>query len=153
MEEIVNIRVKQQVNIALTHRNGPIVTPIHDTPLNSPVLVWREENAGCSGNWTGPFKLLRINGETCCIELSSGPTDVAQYADIGHESGPVRTRTGSGSAPRARRWNWGSHTVYRHRPRIAPELGPVRTRTGSGSVPHTRRWNWGPEANRGRTTL
>src|SRR5580692_7635500 len=75
MEEIVNIRAKQQVNTALNHRNGPIVTPIHNTPLNSPVLVWREGNTGRSGNWTSPFKLLGIDGETCRIELPSGPTD------------------------------------------------------------------------------
>ena len=75
MEEITKIRAKQQVNTALNHRNGPSVTPIHDTPLNSPVMVWREGNTGRSGNWTGPFKLLEINDETCHVELPSGPTE------------------------------------------------------------------------------
>jgi hypothetical protein len=39
------------------------------------MLVWREGNTGQSGNWTGPFKLLGIEGETCRVELPSGPTD------------------------------------------------------------------------------
>ena len=75
MEEITKIRARQQVNTALNHQNGPSVTPIHDTPLNSPVMVWREGNAGRSGNWTSPFKLLEINDETCHVELPSGPTE------------------------------------------------------------------------------
>ena len=75
MEEITKIRARQQVNTALNHRNGPSVTPIHDTPLNSPVMVWREGNTGRSGNWTGSFKLLEINDETCHVELPSKPTE------------------------------------------------------------------------------
>ena len=38
-------------------------------------MVWREGNTGRSGNWTGPFKLLEINDETCHVELPSGPTE------------------------------------------------------------------------------
>jgi hypothetical protein len=75
MEEITKIRAKQQVNTALNYRNGPSKTPIHDTPLNSPVIVWREGNTGRSGNWTGLFKLLEINDETCHVELLSRPTE------------------------------------------------------------------------------
>jgi hypothetical protein len=56
-------------NTALNHRNGPSVTPIHDTAINSPVLVWIEGQTGRSGSWTGPFKLLGIDKETCHIEL------------------------------------------------------------------------------------
>ena len=31
--------------------------------------MWRE-----SGNWTGPYRLLAVEDETCCIQLPSGPT-------------------------------------------------------------------------------
>ena len=40
--EIIKLRAKQTVNSALYHRNGPDTTPIHNLPLNSEVLVWRE---------------------------------------------------------------------------------------------------------------
>jgi hypothetical protein len=70
MTEVRKFRAERQVADALNTRNGPIVTPIHDLPLNSDVLVWREGK-----KWTGPFKLLGMDGETCKIELSSGPTN------------------------------------------------------------------------------
>ena len=60
--EIVKLRAKQTVNSALHHRNGPDTTLIHDLLLNSEVLVWRE-----SGNWTGPYRLLAVEGETCRV--------------------------------------------------------------------------------------
>ena len=75
MDEIAKIRAKRQINDALNQRNGPSVMPIHDVPLNSPVLVWREGNAGHSGKWTGPFPLLGINRETCHVQLPHGPAD------------------------------------------------------------------------------
>ena len=45
------------------------MTSVHNLPLNSEVLVWRE-----SGNWTGPYRLLAIENETCYVQLPSGPT-------------------------------------------------------------------------------
>jgi hypothetical protein len=69
MAEIVKLRARQTVNSALHHRNGPDTTSVHDLPLNSEVLIWRE-----SGNWTGPYRLLAVEGETCRVQLSSGPT-------------------------------------------------------------------------------
>jgi hypothetical protein len=75
MTEVIKIRSKIQVQDALNHRNGPSVSPIHDLPLNSDVLVWREGNTGQSGHWDGPFKLLGIDRETCKVQLPSGPTD------------------------------------------------------------------------------
>jgi hypothetical protein len=75
MIEVRKFRAERQVADALNTRNGPIVTPILDLPLNSDVLVWREGNANQRGKWTGPFKFLGIEGETCKIELPSGPTD------------------------------------------------------------------------------
>jgi hypothetical protein len=59
MEEVSRIRARTQVNKALHERNGPSVTDVHDLPLNSPVLIWREGNTGRSGHWTGPYPLLR----------------------------------------------------------------------------------------------
>jgi hypothetical protein len=49
--EIQKIRAKRQVSDALHTRNGPSTTTIHDLPLNSDVLVWREGNAGQTGSW------------------------------------------------------------------------------------------------------
>jgi hypothetical protein len=91
MEEVSKIRAKRQVNNALNQRNGPSVEAIHDLPLNSDVLVWREGNTGQSGKWTGPFKLIGLKGETCKIQLPSGPTDfrttvVKPYLQPEHES-------------------------------------------------------------------
>src|SRR5579871_6713052 len=57
MNEIAKIRVEHQVADALRQRNGPSTADIHDLPLLSPVLVWRQ-NTGQSGHWTGPYTLL-----------------------------------------------------------------------------------------------
>jgi hypothetical protein len=70
MTEIRKFRAERQVADALNTRNGPIVISVHDLSINSDVLVWREGK-----KWTGPFKLLGIEGETCKIALSSGSTD------------------------------------------------------------------------------
>jgi hypothetical protein len=75
MAEVAKIRAERQVNNALNQRNGPSVEAIHDLPLNSDVLVWREGNTGHSGKWSGPFKLIGLERETCKVQLPSGPTD------------------------------------------------------------------------------
>ncbi|SLM34183.1 integrase core domain protein [Lasallia pustulata] len=75
MEEVRRIRAERQVTDALNQRNGISVSLLHNLPLNLDVLVWREGNAVRSGRWTGPFKLLGVDGETCKVELPSGPTD------------------------------------------------------------------------------
>jgi len=69
MAEIVKLQAKQTVNNALHHCNGPNTTPVHNLPLNSEVLIWRK-----SGNWNGPYCLLAVENETCCVQLLSGPT-------------------------------------------------------------------------------
>jgi hypothetical protein len=74
MAEVRKVRAERQVADALAQRNGPRTSHIHDLPLNSPVLVWREGNTGQPGHWDGPFPLLSIEGETCIVELSSGAT-------------------------------------------------------------------------------
>lgn len=73
-EEVRRSHVSRQINDALNTRNGPSTNLIHDLPLNSPLLVFRERNAGQSGSWKGPYKLLNIQGKSAIIELSSGPT-------------------------------------------------------------------------------
>jgi hypothetical protein len=73
MAEVRKIRAVKAVNDALNHRNGPVTTPVHGLPLNSEVLVWREGDTGQSGKWTGPYTLLAMDGETCQVQLRSGP--------------------------------------------------------------------------------
>ena len=62
MAKIVKLWAKQAVNSALYYRNGPNTTLVHNLPLNSEVLVWRE-----SGSWNRPYCLLAIENETCCV--------------------------------------------------------------------------------------
>ena len=45
--------------------------PIHNTPIGSEVLVWRIHLA----KWTGPFKLLSIQGETCNVNMPHRPAN------------------------------------------------------------------------------
>lgn len=74
MDEVRKYNSSRQVQDALNTRNGPSTAAIHDLPLNSPVLVFREGNAGHAGAWRGPFKFLGIDGETALIESPNGPT-------------------------------------------------------------------------------
>jgi hypothetical protein len=74
MVEIRKIRAERQIADALRTRNGPRTDDVHDLPPSSPVLVWREGNTGQPGHWDGPFTLLTVEGETCTVQLSSGPT-------------------------------------------------------------------------------
>ena len=48
---------------------------MHDLPINSPVLVYREGKAGQSGEWKGPYNLLSIQDKSVIIELLHGPTN------------------------------------------------------------------------------
>ncbi|KAI0994279.1 hypothetical protein K3495_g13903, partial [Podosphaera aphanis] len=69
MKEIREIKARRLVNDALSTRNGPSSTETLALPLQSDVRVYRE-NKG----WTGPYKLISINGETCMIDMPHGPT-------------------------------------------------------------------------------
>ena len=86
MDKVRKIRDERLVSDALNTRNDPLVDPLHDLPLNSEVLVWREKSG-----WTGPFRLLNINNETCQVELPSGPTQFRStcvkpfYTETHHE--------------------------------------------------------------------
>jgi hypothetical protein len=72
MAEVAKIRAEKQVNNALNQRNSLLVKAIHDLPLNSDILVWQEGNTGHSGKWSGLFKLIGLEHETCKVQLSSG---------------------------------------------------------------------------------
>jgi hypothetical protein len=72
--EIRKLRAERQITDVFRTRNGPKTDSVHDLPVNSQVLVWREGNAGHLEYWNGPFTLLATNGETCTIQLNSGPT-------------------------------------------------------------------------------
>lgn len=73
MTEVAKLRNDRQITDALRLRNGPITDSIKALPLNSNVLVWRE-NASFRG-WKGPFKLISIDENTCVVELPNGPTN------------------------------------------------------------------------------
>ncbi len=70
MKEVRRIYAERQVKEALAMRNGPNTYKLHELPLQSNVLVYREKNG-----WNGPYKLIAINGETCTIQMPYGPTD------------------------------------------------------------------------------
>jgi len=74
MAEVRKLRAERQVADALNMRNGPRTNDIHNLLPNSQVLVWREGNTGQPGYWDGLFDLLTVEGETCTIKLTSGPT-------------------------------------------------------------------------------
>lgn len=73
MSEVSKLRARRQVVEALRQRNGPNVEPTKNLPINSEVLVWRDNNN--SARWDGPFKLLNIEGDTCKIQLENGLKD------------------------------------------------------------------------------
>jgi hypothetical protein len=74
MTEVRKAHAERDIKEALNTRNGPSSTTVHTLPLNSNVLVWREGKTGYAGKWTGPYKLLSIDRETCTVALPRGPT-------------------------------------------------------------------------------
>ena len=83
MREIRKINAQIQVATAMKMRNGPDTTPTKLLPLRSYVKVWREANG-----WTGPYRLLDMNDESCTIEMPRGP---AQFRSTVVK--PYRTET------------------------------------------------------------
>ncbi|PVH90773.1 hypothetical protein DM02DRAFT_577620, partial [Periconia macrospinosa] len=69
MKEVRRLYATRQVNDALGMRNGPNTSTTLDLPLQSEVRVWREK-----GGWSGPHKLIAIDGQTCTIQMPHGPT-------------------------------------------------------------------------------
>ena len=72
MKEVSAIHAKRQINDALKARNGPDTLELHDHSMEpgSKIIVWREHEKA----WRGPYRLLKMDKETCTIELPSGPT-------------------------------------------------------------------------------
>ena len=68
-QELLKLRANRQVTDALRQRNGPRVDNIHDLEAGSEVLVWRIHKKA----WTGPYKLLTIEGETATVEINGRP--------------------------------------------------------------------------------
>ena len=68
--EVRRLHAGRQVKDALAMRNGPDTRAILNLPIQSDVRVWREKDG-----WTGPFKLLASDGETCIIDMPYGPAD------------------------------------------------------------------------------
>ncbi|POS85440.1 hypothetical protein EPUL_003831 [Erysiphe pulchra] len=64
MKEVRKICAKEKVRNALKMRNGPITSELKDVLPNEKVLVWRENK-----EWTGPYKLIRIEGEDCVVQV------------------------------------------------------------------------------------
>jgi hypothetical protein len=69
ISEIQKLQTKRLVIKALSTRNGPNITDIHDLVFNSDILVWRKGNTGQSGSWEGPYKLVTVNDKNYILEL------------------------------------------------------------------------------------
>ncbi|KAI1007485.1 hypothetical protein K3495_g735 [Podosphaera aphanis] len=67
-KEVTRLYAQRMRKNALKIRNGPDVGPILNLPLQSLVQVWREKEG-----WTGPFRLLSTEGQTCTIDMPRGP--------------------------------------------------------------------------------
>jgi hypothetical protein len=67
IEEVKKLKTERQVVDALNIHNRPKTTAIHDLPLNSPILVWREGPIGQPSYWFSPYNLLSIKNETYTI--------------------------------------------------------------------------------------
>ena len=70
MAKVAKLKASQQLREALAQRNGPNTKSVHNLLIRALVLVYRIHKK----EWTGLYKLLSIEGETCVIELPSGPT-------------------------------------------------------------------------------
>jgi hypothetical protein len=107
-KEVRRLYAERQVKDALAIRNGPDTKNTLDLPLQSDVRVWREKEG-----WTGPYKLIATEGETCTIDMPRGPakfrsTVIKPYlteqpcqeeleVPEGHQDeGPQETRRGRG---------------------------------------------------------
>lgn len=70
MKEIAKLHAKRDVAEALRRRNGPRTDETLDTPIGENVWVWREHKG-----WSGPYRLLATNDQTCTVQLRRGPTN------------------------------------------------------------------------------
>jgi hypothetical protein len=68
IKEVCCLYAERRVKDALAIRNGLDTKNTLDLPLQSDVRLWREKE-----EWTGPYKLIAIEKETCIIDMSRGP--------------------------------------------------------------------------------
>ncbi|KAK6224925.1 hypothetical protein QIS74_03252 [Colletotrichum tabaci] len=69
MKMLQGIRAEVEINRAINTRNGPNIQKVLSLPIQSEVLVWRE-NKG----WTGPYEIQGIDGYTVTVKMVNGPT-------------------------------------------------------------------------------
>ena len=75
MRALRAMRAKRQIRDAINTRNGPSSTEVTSLPLQSEVLVWRE-NRG----WQGPYKILAIDNQDVTLDMPNGPTNFRSTA-------------------------------------------------------------------------
>jgi len=68
MAELRKIQAQRKLAEAQHTRNGPNVSETIRLPIDSDVKVWREK-----GGWSGPFKLISVDGKRCIVDTTSGP--------------------------------------------------------------------------------
>jgi hypothetical protein len=102
-KEVRRLYAERRVKDALAMRNGPDTKNILDLPLQSDVRVWREKEG-----WTGPYKLIATEEETCTIDMPRGPakfrstavkpyfTEQARQEELRVPEEPQETRRGRG---------------------------------------------------------
>jgi len=136
-KEVRRLYATRQVNDALGMRNGPNTSTTLDLPLQSEVRVWREK-----GGWSGPHKLIAIDGQTCTIQMPHGPTQFRStvikpyYKD--DSSGPLQ------NAP--------EDALEENHDQRAPE-GDYDSDTIVVDVPQPRRGRGRPKGSRNRQHL
>ena len=72
MNEMRKLNVNRQINDVFNTRNESSTIHLHDLPLNSFILVYREGPAGRSGIWKESFNLINIENESAILNLSNG---------------------------------------------------------------------------------
>lgn len=71
MKMLRTIRAEVEVNRAINTRNGPDLQSTLSLPIQSDVLIWRE-NKG----WKGPYKVDSIEGHTITVGTTNGPIQI-----------------------------------------------------------------------------
>ena len=74
IDEVQKCTTLQQVNNALNTQNRSSIASMHNLPINSFALVYREQNAGQSGEWKRLYNLVSIQDKSVIIELPHGLT-------------------------------------------------------------------------------
>lgn len=68
MYEVRQLHDKRKVSDALRMGNGPNIIYATQLPLQSEVRVYRE-----NGKWTGPFRLIATDRESCIVDIKVKP--------------------------------------------------------------------------------